>query len=134
MPHPVTRLNPSTLPDTSAIGYSQIVSVEPGRLAFVSGQVGSSEDGTVPKGLAAQATNVALKLRAALNALGATPKDVAIIRIYAVDLSDGWLAEAMPPLMAVFDGVAPALTGVGVQALAGANLKIEVEMTVRLPD
>ena len=134
MPHTVTRLNPTTLPDTSSIGYSQIVSVEPGRLAFVSGQVGSSEDGTVPDGLAEQASNVARKLRAALEALGASPEDVAIIRIYAVDLTEEWLAVAMPPLMAAFEGAAPALTGIGVQALAGPNLKIEVEMTVRLPN
>ena len=130
----ITGLNPPSLPDVSDLGYSQIVTVAPGRMAIVSGQVGASADGTVPDDLAAQAANVAGALRAALAALGATPTDIAILRIYAVDLNDDWLAQALPPLMALLDGHRPAVTGVGVQALAGANLKIEVEMTVRLPD
>lgn len=130
----ISRVNPATLPDVSAMGYSQIVTVEPGRLAFVSGQVGSAADGSVPDDLAEQAANVAAKLRAALAALGAGPEHVAVLRIYAVDLNDAWLAAATPPILAMFDGPAPAVTGVGVQALAGAKLKIEVEMTVRLPD
>ena len=130
----ITRINPTTLPDVSAIGYSQIVAVEPGRLAFVSGQVGADKDGTVPDSLAQQAENVAVRLMAALDALGATVADIAILRIYAVDLDDAFMAEAMPPLMSALDGHAPALTGIGVQSLAGAGLRIEVEMTVRLPD
>ncbi len=130
----LTRLNPTTLPDVSAIGYSQIVSVEPGRIAFVSGQVGANEDGTVPDSLARQAENVAVRLTAALDALGATVADIAILRIYAVDLSEAFMAEAMPPLMRALEGFAPALTGIGVQSLAGPGLRIEIEMTVRVPD
>ena len=130
----ITRLNPAALPDVSAIGYSQIVTVEPGRLAFVSGQVGADKDGTVPDSLAQQAENVAARLTAALDALGATVANIAILRIYAVDLDDAFMAEAMPPLMSALDGYAPALTGIGVQSLAGPGLRIEVEMTVRLPD
>ena len=57
----ITRLNPAALPDVSAICYSQIVTVEPGRLAFVSGQVGADKDGTVPDSLAQQAENVAAR-------------------------------------------------------------------------
>lgn len=44
------------------------------------------------------------------------------------------MAEAMPPLMAMLGGAGPALTGIGIQALAPPEQKIEVEMTVRLPD
>lgn len=128
----LNRLNPKSLPDVSAIGYSQIVTIEPGRLAVVSGQTGSA-NGSMPAGLAEQAGNVATKLRAALDALDAGAEDIAIIRIYAVGLDDDWLADAMPPLMAAFEGAAPALTGVGVSALAEKGGLIEVEMTVRLP-
>lgn len=129
----LTRLNPPTLPDVAAIGYSQIITVPSGRLAFVSGQVGANDDGTVPESVARQAENVAARLTAALDALGATAADIAILRIYAVDLDEAFMAEAMPPLMRALNGFAPALTGIGVQALAGQGLRIEVEMTVCLP-
>lgn len=33
------RLNPPSLPDASVVWFSHITIVEPGRLAFVSGQV-----------------------------------------------------------------------------------------------
>lgn len=46
---PLTRLNTTTLPDLGAAGYSQITTIEPGRLAFISGQVAwRREDGTTP--------------------------------------------------------------------------------------
>lgn len=134
MPQALARLNPPSLPDPSAAGYSQITVMEPGRLAVVSGQVAwEPGGGPVPAGLAEQAAVVARNLQAALDALGATPHDVVLMRVYAVDLTPARMAEGMPPLMAFLNGAAPSLTGIGVAALAAPDLQIEVEMTVRLP-
>ena len=134
MERSLTRMNPPSLPDASAIGYSQITITEPGRLAFISGQVASRRGGEpAPKSLAEQAEVVVGNARAALDAVGASPEDLVMVRVYVVDLTPGRLEELMPHLLALFDGAEPSLTGIGVAALAGPDLQLEVEMTVRLP-
>ena len=131
----ITRLNPDSLPDVSDMGYSQISIVEPGRMAYVSGQVAVHADGRpAPDRLAEQAELAAANAQAALDALGAAPQDIAMLRIFMTDLNDATLAEAFPALMTFLDGARPSVTGVGVAALAAPNLKIELELTVRLPD
>ncbi len=135
MPPPITRLNPPALPDAGALGYSQISIAEPGRLAFISGQVAVRPSGEpAPDSLVAQMKIVSANARAALDAVGATPQDVVMARVYMVDLTPERLEEVMPPFLATFDGAQPSLTGVGVAALAGPGLQVEMEMTVRLPD
>lgn len=129
----ITRLNPATLPDAGAAGYSQISIVEPGRLAFISGQVAWSVDGTpIPDTLGGQAEIVVHNCRAALEAIGATAKDIVIARCYVTNLTDERLAELWPHVHALFDGNLPSLTGIGVAALAGPELQLEIEMTVRV--
>lgn len=129
------RLNPPTLPDAGALGYSQITTMEPGRLAFVSGQVAwQAGDGPVPADLGEQTRLVCVNAKAALDAIGATPRDIALVRVYVTDLTPERVGEAMTHLGAFFNGAQPSLTGIGVAALAGPDLQIEMEMTVRLPD
>jgi enamine deaminase RidA (YjgF/YER057c/UK114 family) len=131
----LTRLNPETLPDSASIGYSQITIVEPGRLAFISGQVAASRNGEpVPHSLVDQMKIVAANARAALDAVGASPRDIVIARAYVVDLTPERLGLLMQPLMDVFDGEKPSLTGVGVAALAGPDFQVELELTVRISD
>ncbi len=135
MTQAVTRLNPSSLPDSTELGYSQITTVEPGRMAYISGQVASRPNGEpVPDDLVEQTKIVAANAKAALDALGAAPEDIVIARIFMTDLNADTLEQAFPVLLEMFDGAQPCITGVGVAALAGPNLKIEMEMTVRLPD
>lgn len=130
----LVRLNPPTLPDVSAIGYSQITVVEPGRMAFVSGQVARRADGgTAPTELAEQVALAAANARAAFKALGASVEDLVLVRVYMVDLTPERLGRAMPPLLALFGGARPSLTGVGVAALAEPDLQVEIELVVRLP-
>lgn len=134
MTQAISRLNPSTLPDASAAGYSQITTVEPGRLAFISGQVAWRRDGgPTPQSLAEQATLVVENAQAALAAVGAAASDVIMVRIYMVDLTPQRLEELTPHLATLFDGAQPSVTGVGVAALAAPDLQLEIEMTVRLP-
>lgn len=135
MTQSITRLNPPSLPDAGEMGYSQISIVEPGRMAFISGQVAWRPDGEpVPENLTEQMEIVAVNAKAALTAVGATSQDVVIARVYVVNLTPERMEELMPPFLATFDGAQPSITGVGVAALAAPDLQVEMEVTVRLPD
>lgn len=135
MAQTITRLNPESLPDAGQVGYSQISIVEPGRLAFVSGQIAAKRGGgPVPETLAEQVEIVAENLSAALRELQATTHDIAQMRIYAVDLGPESMAVGMAGIGKFLNGAQPSLTGVGVTALAGPGLLIEVEMVVRVPE
>jgi enamine deaminase RidA (YjgF/YER057c/UK114 family) len=130
----LTRLNPASLPDAGAVGYSQISIVEPGRLAFISGQVAwPREGGPTPATLSEQTRLVVQHAKAALQATSASPHDIAMVRVYMTDLRPETQAEVMPHLLELFDGAQPSLTGIGVAALAAPDLQIELEMVVRLP-
>jgi 2-iminobutanoate/2-iminopropanoate deaminase len=111
--------------------YTHVVTVNQGKMIFVSGQVALNKQGeVVGKGdLRAQATQVFENLRTALNAVGATfgdvvkvntyvlnykPTDVAIIR----ELRSKYLPKEKPP----------ASTLVGVQSLAREDFLIEIEV------
>lgn len=135
MTKPIIRLNPATLPNAGEMGYSQISIVEPGRMAYISGQVAWQPGGlAVPKGLVEQMTIVSRNAKAALDAVGATPHDVVIARIYMVNLTPERLEELMPPFLSTFEGAQPCVTGVGVEALAAPDLQVEMELVVRLPN
>lgn len=135
MTQPLVRLNPPSLPDAGKIGYSQITVLEPGRMAYVSGQVAWRPNGEpVPATLAEQMEIVATNAKAALDAIGAAPHDVVMARVYIVDLTPERLEALMPPFLAVFDGAQPCVTGIGVAALAAPDLQVEMELIVRLPD
>lgn len=135
MTQTIVRLNPPSLPDAGEMGYSQISIAEPGRMAFISGQVAWRPNGEpVPENLTEQMEIVAINAKAALDAIGATPQDVVIARVYLVNLTPERLEELMPPFLAIFEGEQPSVTGVGVAALAAPDLQVEVEMTIRLPD
>lgn len=134
MTHPITRLNPPSLPDAGEAGYSQISIVEPGRLAFISGQVAWRANGEpVPTTLAGQAELVVGNARAALTAIGAAPKDLVMVRVYLVNLTPERLDVLWPHMHALFDGAQPSLTGLGVAGLAAPDLQLEIELVVRLP-
>jgi len=130
----IVRVNPAALPDAAAMGYSQISIVEPGRMAYVSGQVAWRPNGEpVPTDLVEQMKIVASNAKAALDALGASPQDIVIARCFMTDLTPDRLNQIFPPLLAMFNGAMPCITGVGVAALAAPDLQVELELTVRLP-
>lgn len=131
----ITRMNPPTLPNAGEMGYSQISIVEPGRMAYVSGQVAWQANGEpVPDDLAEQMKIVGNNAQAALEALGAGTEDIVIARCYVTDLTPEAMEQIFPPLLAFLNGAQPCITGVGVEALAAPDLKVELELTVRLPD
>jgi enamine deaminase RidA (YjgF/YER057c/UK114 family) len=131
----ITRMNPPTLPDAGAAGYSQISIFDGGRIAFISGQVAWNRDGSpTPATLPEQAELVVRNARNALAAIGATAKDLLMVRVYLVNLNDERMGQLMPHISVLFDGEQPSLTGIGVAALAAPDLQLEIEMTVRVPD
>lgn len=131
---PVTRHNPATLLDATDLGLSQISLAQPGGLAFVSGQTATPRDrGTIPSGLAAQAKAVAENLGAALRELGASSRDVVLLRLYVVEATTDRFMEAWSPIRDMLSGEQPSMTGIGVAALWTSTLQLEVEMVVRVP-
>lgn len=124
----IEKLNPATLPDAGSLGYSQVAIATPGKMVFISGQVANSTDGTpVPPELADQLTIVLHNLASALAAAGATISDVVSLRIYIVDLDPKLIPAFMAPIASMFEGQAPALTGIGISALASPEFKLEIE-------
>ncbi len=129
----ISRVNPEVLPDSTSIGYSQISIVESGRIAYVSGQVASRGNGEpAPDNIAEQTRWVVANLAGALEALNAGTEDIVWLRIYVVDLDDEKMSEFFPILLEFLNGSQPSLTGIGVSALAGSDLMLEVEMAVQV--
>ncbi len=134
MTETITRMNPTTLPDAGKVGYSQISITQPGRLAYISGQVSwRADNGAVPGTLTEQSAIVVENLQGALAAIDAGPHDIVQMRVYMTDLRPQTLEIAMAKLVEFLKGAQPSLTGIGVAALAAPELQIEVEMVVQMP-
>ena len=126
---PITKINPDTLPDAGALGYTQTVTSPPGELIFCSGQVAIDRDGTpIPEDLASQAKIAANNVKLALAAAGATPDDVTTVRLYIVGMTPERLNAVGGALPALFSGTAPCATAIGVEALADPEYQVEIEV------
>ena len=132
----VKMVNPDGLPQ---IDLYRHVSVATGsKLGSIAGQVAyDAQGGTVGAGdYAAQVEQAYLNVATALAAVDGTFGDVVRVTMFIVD----WTPDKTPLLL---EGVArataklgstpvPPFTGIGVSALAGADLLIEVEATAVL--
>ena len=131
---PVSRRNPKTLWDMASLGWSHISVAEPGRLAFLSGQIAATPGGgDVPEDLASKARVAAANLAAALKDLEATARDIVMLRVYVVDATTEAFGQALAPLRELVGDAMPSITTIGVQALYKPEFKVEIEMVVRLP-
>jgi enamine deaminase RidA (YjgF/YER057c/UK114 family) len=99
-------LNPPTLP--APPGYSQVAVISPGELIVIAGQVPLDVHGNLvgPGDFHAQAMQVFRNLLAALEAAGATPRNVVKLTTFVTDISqlpafraarDTFLDSASPP-------------------------------------
>jgi enamine deaminase RidA (YjgF/YER057c/UK114 family) len=118
--------SPATL--APPVGYSHLATVGAGRLVFVSGQVALDNKGNLvgKDDFRAQARQVFENLRAALEAAGATFRDVIKLNTYVVDLA------GLPHFRAVRDEYVntanpPASTAVQVVRLFRPEFLLEVE-------
>jgi len=133
-PATVSRRNPPTMWDMASLGYSHISVPEPGRLAFLSGQIAVTPGGKeLPEDLAGQSKLATASLAAALTDLKATAQDIVMLRVYVVNATSEAFGQAVTPLRELFGDVMPSITTLGVQALYKPQIKVEIEMVVRLP-
>jgi len=130
----VSRRNPPTMWDMASMGYSHISVAEPGRLAFLSGQIAATPGGgDMPEDLAGQAKLATASLAAALKDLEATAQDIVMVRVYVVNATSEAFGQAVTPLRELFGDAMPSITTIGVQALYRPEFKVEIEMVARLP-
>lgn len=128
------RINPPSLFDSTGIGYSQISLSEPGRLAFISGQVAwDAGEAPTPEGFQEQAALVVRNCKTALSEAGTSPANLLNVRAYVVNLDRERVAEIVPYLKDLFEGAQPSLTCIGVASLASPDLLLEIEMVARVP-
>ena len=130
----VSRRNPPTMWDMASVRFSHISVAEPGRLAFLSGQIAAkpgSED--APKDLAGQAKLATASLAAALEELEASAQDIVMLRVYVVNATTEAFQQVLPALRELLGDAMPSITTIGVQALYTPEIKVEIEMVVRLP-
>lgn len=137
MSQTIEFINPPNLPDTNKFGFSQIVKMKAGQLAMISGQVGWDLDyQIVSEDLGKQAAKTFENIKACLEALGASPKDLMKLRIYITQYSQEEFSEKVhPQLLAFVDPEEPpAMTLLGVEHLARPEFRIEIEATIVIPE
>ena len=125
------RINPAGIHQPT--GYTHVVEVQPGRVAYISGQVAVDPKGQIvgEGDIVAQARQVFENLKGALAELGTDFSSVIKLNYYAVDVSR--LAEIRAVRDEYLQGP-PASTFVVVKGLVRPELLIEVEAVVALPD
>lgn len=106
--------------------------VRSGGFLFVSGQVGSREDGSPEPELTAQVRRAFENLNAILAAAGCSFDDVVDVTVFIVDPETNF--ASVFETMQQFWGAAPhpTLTGIGVTWLYG--FKFEIKVIAKLPD
>jgi enamine deaminase RidA (YjgF/YER057c/UK114 family) len=124
----IVRANPPGL--STPRGYSHVVTAAAGRTVYVAGQVPSNAAGeVVGKGnFRAQTEQVFANLKIALEAAGASPRDVVKANVYVVNPKPDDVAVFREVRGAFFPNDHPASTFVGVTALANPDFLVEIEV------
>ncbi len=133
---PVEYVNPEHHASPAG-AYSHVAIADPGRLAFIAGQVALDDEGGVVGGddVGAQFEQVFRNLDAVLAGIGASFADVAELRTFVVGAESlDALRHARERVYAEYypTGAYPPNTLVVVAGLAMAQLKVEVGATVVL--
>jgi 2-iminobutanoate/2-iminopropanoate deaminase len=124
--------NPSELSKPN--GYTHVVIVNPGKLIFISGQVGMDKDGKVSSDFAQQARQAFTNLQAAIAAAGAKPANLVKLNYYIVGLTHERLLAIREARDRIIDkDHPPASTLAGVQALFRDDVQLEIEAEAVLP-
>jgi enamine deaminase RidA (YjgF/YER057c/UK114 family) len=128
------RINPTSLYNATAFGFSH-ASMQTGmRVVHLAGQVAwDREARVVGADLTTQTRQVLANLKAVLDDVGATPADVVRLRTYVVNHDPSKLGPIVSEIMAFYGDATPAPnTFLGVQALALPEFLIEIEATAAL--
>lgn len=130
-----TKINPASLYNSLAFGFSHAALQEGGRTLHLAGQVAWDKDAaTVGQGdLAAQTRQALANLSAVLAEVGATPANVVRLRTYVVDHTPDKLGVVLGEVGAFYGDATPAPnTFLGVAALALPDFLVEIEATAVL--
>ncbi len=129
-----TRINPPTLWDSAPVGFSQVVVAAGRRTVYCSGQVAWDTERQIGSDdLGEQARLALINVERAVTAAGGTLRDVVSLRIYIVGDHIRHTAPLREALLAAFDDDArPAMTWIGVAALANPDFIVEIEATAVL--
>lgn len=130
-----TRINPPTLWDSAPVGFSQVVIAEGRRTVYCAGQVAWDAERQIGSAdLGEQARLALANVERAVTAAGGTLRDVVALRIYIVGDHIRHATPLREALLAAFDDDArPAMTWIGVAALANPDFVVEIEATAVLP-
>ncbi len=128
----LTHINPPTLSDSLAVGYSQVIRASPGEIVFIAGQVGWDTDSKIAGdgSFGAQARKALENVRTALDEGGAQPDDVTHIKYFVVGCTEERVAElsgAIRESQLIHPDHPPTGTLIGVEKLARDELLIEIE-------
>ena len=134
----VRYLNPEGHP-LPAGRYSHVAMAEPGRLAFIAGQVAVDADGALlsPGDVAGQMPVVFRNVGNVLKQIGASFSDVLELTTYLVgeDSREPWMAARGEVYAEHYgDGPFPPNTLLIISGLAHPDMKIEISAIVRMPD
>jgi len=126
----IERINPLALPDSQALGFTQVAVAPPGaKLVLIAGQYGADASGRLAPGYAAQLERAFANLRVALDAAGATPEDVVKITILSVNHNMDKQRLVVEARNAMWPDTKPASTLIPVPRLAVDGMLFEIEAT-----
>lgn len=123
-------INPITLFDSRQYGFSQIVSVRPERMIFISGQVAWDNNQRIvgKNDLKKQTEKSIENLKTAIESAGGSLEDIVMLRIYKVNYKseDG---QIIGEVLRRYFGTQnpPSSTWINVNGLANEEFMIEIE-------
>ena len=124
----IERINPAELGRPS--GFSHVVSVTSGRLAFLAGQTALDAGGQITgSGVVEQFERALGNLLTALRAAGGQPTDLVSVTVYAVDLDDyrGHAHQIGEVWRSLVGREYPAMAAVGVHRLWDPAALVELQ-------
>lgn len=133
----IARTNPATMVDPTLFGYTQVVTVNNGRMIYLAGQGPTKLNEKSPGSddLRGQARNAVDNILLALDAVGAGPENIVYLRINVVDYNPKMLIDIAPELarLTPAGGKPPASVFVGVSSLVLPSTMIEIETVAAIP-
>jgi enamine deaminase RidA (YjgF/YER057c/UK114 family) len=132
----ISHLNPPTMIDPAAMGYSQVVMANGGKLIFIAGQGPTNPNGKAAgkDDLRGQTRQAVDNILAALEAAGAGPENILYLRINVVGYNPRMMMQIAPELKRLKgeNTPPPASVFVGVEALILPSTLIEIETIAAL--
>jgi enamine deaminase RidA (YjgF/YER057c/UK114 family) len=133
----IQRENPETMVDPTLFGYTQVVTVNHGKMVYLAGQGPTklNEKSPGPDDLRGQARNAVDNILLALEAIGAGPENIVYLRINVVDYNPRMLLDIAPELerLTPEGEMPPASVFTGVASLVLPSTRIEIETVAAIP-